>query len=383
MIFEFKFPDVGEGITEGVLVKWLVNEGDEVATDAPIAEVETDKAVVELPSPRGGKILSLKVKAGDQITVGQVIVEIDANEDENSDTKNEDSVGVVGDLSGDVMVLDESPEGFINEPVQTPMETIQPKVSEPTPTASSGGGMKKIRKYDMWGTVNHIPYQGIRKSIGDHMAKSFYTAPHVTHTDIMDATNLVAFRTAEKEKGNKLSYMAFIMKAVGRALKEFPNLNASIDEDKTYLIQKNYWSMAFAVDTEHGLMAPVVKRVNQKTPMEISKEITELAQKATERSLDPMDMKGSTFTISNVGSIGGLFFTPIINHPEVAILGVGKMIEMPLVKDGEIKASQVIPFSLSFDHRAADGADAARFLNRVMELLQSPADLMNAEDAIA
>ena len=385
MAFEFKFPDVGEGITEGVLVKWLVKEGDEVRADDPLAEVETDKAVVELPSPHGGKILSLKVKDGDAITVGQVIVEIETSGDDSPDTANEDSVGVVGDLSSDVTIIDEAPEpehlAAPEAPTPAPQAAPAAPMAQVAPSPAAPA-MKKKRKYDMWGMIDHVPYQGIRKTIGDHMSKSKYTAPHVTHTDELDATALKTLREEQKAQGIKVSYMALIMKAVARALKEFPHLNASLDHENNDLIVKNYWSMAFAVDTEHGLMAPVVKRVNQKTAAEITEEITALAKKAMDRALDPMDMKGGTFTISNVGSIGGLYFTPIINHPDVAILGMGRLHDAVRVRSGQITSVPVIPLSLSFDHRVVDGAYAARFTNKVLELLQKPAELLTAEDAI-
>ncbi|MBU0981721.1 2-oxo acid dehydrogenase subunit E2, partial [Patescibacteria group bacterium] len=255
-----------------------------------------------------------------------------------------------------------------------PAPAAQPAAPAPT--------MKKVRKYDMWGTIDHVPYQGARKAVGDLMSKSKQTAPHVTHTDMLDASALKSLRQAEKEKGNTVSYVALVMKAVARALKEHRYLNATLDDENKDIILKNYWSIAFAVDTPNGLYAPVVKRVNQKTAAEVTAEITALAQKALDRSLDPMDMKGSTFTITNVGSVGGLFFTPIINYPEVAILGMGRLHDAPIAKEGQVTVAPLIPLSLSFDHRVIDGAEGARFTAKVMELLQDPASLMEAEDKV-
>lgn len=363
-MFQFKFPDVGEGITEGVLVKWLVKEGDTVKADQSLAEVETDKAVVELPSPRTGKITKLAVAEGAEITVGQVIVEIETSEGPQLDTANEDSVGVVGDLSHDVTLIEDSLE---HEHEATPA---------PAPTAAPA--MRKIRKYDMWGMLEHVPFKGMRKAIAKAMTESESTNVHVTHTEMANVQALFEHREANKgaaaKDGIKLTYLAYLMKAVTKALEAHPYLNSSLEGE--HIVLKKYYSIGFAVDTEEGLMVPVLKRVNQKTCLQVADEIVKLAEKAKTRDIDPMDMNGGSFTITSLGSIGGLFFTPIIRPPEAAILGLGRMHDAPVALDGEVKIQKLLPLSLSYDHRIVDGAQAARFLNTVIEHLQNPATLM-------
>jgi pyruvate dehydrogenase E2 component (dihydrolipoamide acetyltransferase) len=221
-----------------------------------------------------------------------------------------------------------------------------------------------------------VPLKGIRKAIAKAMVKSKYTAPHVTVFDEVDVTELVAMRKEAKplaeERGLKLTYLPFIVKAVVAGLKKFPELNASIDDEKQEIIYKKYYNIGIATSTEEGLLVPVVKAADRKSIFEIAGEISELAKKARDRKATADELKGSTFSITNIGSAGGMFFTPVINYPEVAILGVGRISEKPVVKNGEIVVGQVLSLSLSFDHRLIDGEPAQRFVNYVKQLLENP-----------
>ncbi|WP_029099073.1 dihydrolipoamide acetyltransferase family protein [Brevibacillus thermoruber] len=221
-----------------------------------------------------------------------------------------------------------------------------------------------------------VPLKGIRKAIAKAMVKSAYTAPHVTIFDEVDVTDLVAMRKEAKplaeERGVKLTYLPFIVKSVVAGLKKFPELNASIDDEKQEIVYKKYYNIGIATSTDDGLVVPVVKAADRKSIFEIAGEIGELAKKARERKATADELKGSTFSITNIGSAGGMFFTPIINYPEVAILGVGRISEKPVVKNGEIVVGQVLSLSLSFDHRLIDGEPAQRFVNYVKQLLENP-----------
>ncbi len=234
-----------------------------------------------------------------------------------------------------------------------------------------------VRKYDFYGYIEHEPFKGIRKTTAKHMVESLYTATHVTTMDEADVTELVAIRENEKEKfakqGLHLTYMPFIIKAVVHALRDHPLLNAQLDGENEDIILKKYYNIGIAVDIEDGLIVPVIKGADQKSIRDLAKELQELSVKARERRLDLGDMKGGTFTITNVGVVGGIFATPIINYPEVAIIAIGKIQEKPVVRNGQIVIRKMIPLSLTFDHRVVDGAEASRFLLTVMEHLQDPA----------
>ncbi|GAA4701691.1 2-oxo acid dehydrogenase subunit E2 [Brevibacillus fulvus] len=225
-----------------------------------------------------------------------------------------------------------------------------------------------------------VPLKGIRKAIAKAMVKSAYTAPHVTLFDEVDATGLVALRKEGKplaeERGLKLTYLPFIVKAVVAGLKKFPELNASVDDEKQEVIYKKYYNIGIATSTEEGLLVPVVKGADRKSIFDISGEIAQLAAKARDRKATADELKGSTFSITNIGSAGGMFFTPIINYPEVAILGVGRIQEKPVVKNGEIVVAPVLSLSLSIDHRVIDGDPAQRFMNYVKQLLENPTLLL-------
>jgi pyruvate dehydrogenase E2 component (dihydrolipoamide acetyltransferase) len=234
----------------------------------------------------------------------------------------------------------------------------------------------KVKKYDLYGYVDRIPLRGVRRSIAKAMVKSKYTAPHVTTMDEADVTELWKIREKEKKaaekKGIKLTILPFIIKAVIAGLKEHPYLNATLDDENEEIIVKKYFNIGMATDTPEGLMVPVVKNAGDKSILHLAEELTQLAEKARNRSIDLADLKGGTFTITNYGALGGIYGTPIINHPEVAILGVGKIKDMPVVRDGKIEVRKILHLALSFDHRVVDGGEAARFLNTVIARLEDP-----------
>lgn len=398
---EFKFPDVGEGITEGEIVKWFVKEGDEVKEHQALGEIETDKAIVEMPSPYSGIVLKIAIKEGDTVKVGDTLVVIGEKGEKLAEVKEAVKKEPEVKPAGVVGYLEEAPEEetkpAVQEVLATPAVrklTKELNIDLSTIKGSGPGGriteedvkkataekgepeLKVMRKYDMWGYLDRIPLKGIRKIISEHMKKSAFTAPHVTHFDEVDTTKLAETREEMKSeaemKGIKLTYLPFVIKAVVAALKQYPRLNASLDEENETIIIKKYYNIGIAVDTESGLMVPVIKGVDQKHIYDLAKEASELAEKCRNRTIDLMDLKGGSFTITNIGSIGGLYATPIINYPEVAILMTGKMYDKLVLEGDKIKSKKFMPLSLSFDHRVVDGADAARFVNVIKQYLEDP-----------
>jgi pyruvate dehydrogenase E2 component (dihydrolipoamide acetyltransferase) len=411
MAFEFKFPDIGEGLTEGEIVRWLVKEGDEVKEGQPLVEVETDKALAEIPSPKTGVILKILAKEKEIVKVGQVIVVFgEKGEALAVPPPKPKSVGVVGEL-------EEAPEEVPSlvvkaEPVKaalvsehalaTPAVRAVAKELGVDINKVQGTGpecrvlekdvrrfgeskekpaepekrIAKVKKYDLYGYVERIPLRGVRRSIAKAMVRSKYTAPHVTAMDEADVTALWKIREKEKKaaekKGIKLTILPFIIKAVIAGLSEHPYLNASLDDENEEIILKKYFNIGVATDTPEGLMVPVVKNAKDKSILQIADELTKLVEKARNRTIDLADLKGGTFTISNYGALGGIYATPIINYPEVAILGVGKIKDTPVVRNGKLVVRKILSLALSFDHRVVDGGEGARFLNTVIARLEDP-----------
>jgi pyruvate dehydrogenase E2 component (dihydrolipoamide acetyltransferase) len=386
MAYDFNFPDVGEGIHEGKIVKWLIKEGDTVKSDQALAEVETDKAVVEIPTPRAGKIVRLYHKEGETIKVGDVLASIEETGTTAQESapaaavvgKLETSTGTILkapslELSGAVFASGAVP-ALPEKPAPAPAQTPAP-AEKTAPSQSSA--LKISKKYDLFGYVDRVKYDGVRKAVGDHMVKSVFTIPHVTHTDLADATKLFKIREREKKaaekKGIKLTFLPFIIKAVIAGLKEHPYLNATLDESAGEIIVKKYFNIGIAVDTQAGLMVPVIKGADKKSILDIAKEIADLAEKARGRKLNAMDMKGGTFTITNIGSAGGGWFaTPVINYPQSAILATGMIQDMAVPRKGKVAIRKILPLSLAFDHRVCDGAEAARFVNTLKAHLEDP-----------
>ncbi|VXB62305.1 pyruvate dehydrogenase (dihydrolipoamide acetyltransferase E2 subunit) [Bacillus sp. 349Y] len=426
MAFEFKLPDIGEGIHEGEIVKWFVKAGDTVEEDDVLCEVQNDKAVVEIPSPVAGTVEEVLVEEGTVAVVGDTLIRFDApgyedlqfkgsdsdsdkKEDPKADAKTEAQVqgtaeegqevskeevdpnkrviampsvrkyarenGVeIREVSGsgkNGRVLKEDIDAFANggsAPQATEAKSEAPAKEEkaPAPVKAPEGEYPETRE----------KMSGMRKAIAKAMVNSKHTAPHVTLMDEIDVTKLWAhrkkFKEVAAEKGVKLTFLPYIVKALTSALREYPALNTSIDDATSEIVQKHYYNIGIAADTDKGLLVPVVKNADRKSMFNISNEINELAGKARDGKLAGDEMKGASCTITNIGSAGGQWFTPVINHPEVAILGVGRIAEKPVVKNGEIVAAPVLALSLSFDHRMIDGATAQHALNHIKRLLNDP-----------
>jgi len=399
MAREFRFPDLGEGVTEGEIKKWLVKEGDLVRKDQSIAEVETDKAIVEMPSPYSGRMGRLSFPEGGIVKVGEVLATIEEiGEGEGAEVG---SVSVVGELPvGDEMVVSSRPEGRAPAGVQaTPAvrklaRDLGVDISTVKGTGPEGRVMEndvrgaaavteeppapKVQpKFDLYGWVERRPLRGVRRAVAKHMMEAQSRAALVTTQDTADVTELVVLREKVKDhvlqsKGVKLTYLPFIMKAVIAALQRNPVLNSSMDEETGEIVIKKYYNLGVAVATEEGLMVPVVKAADQKNIVALAAELKALSDAAQGRKIDLADLKGGTFSITNYGVFGGTFATPIPNHPEAAILGTGRIYDAPLVLDGEVRPRKVLDLSLTFDHRIMDGAEAARFLTDLRRFLESP-----------
>ena len=407
MTFDFKLPDIGEGITEGEILKWMAKEGDQVKEDQPLVEVMTDKVNVQIPSPRSGKVVKLFVKEGDMAKVGDTIMTIDdgtgtqspsATSPQPSQVHQEQqqtpattlpqqpaSAGVLAtpatrrlarEMGVDIASVHGSgPQGRItDEDVRKSASGAAPHtmtVQEPryAPADSMQGAREEV-----------VPLRGIRKTISERMLKSLQTSAQVTHVDEADMSELVqlreAFKGSAEKRGVRLTFLPFIIKALVPALKEFPYVNSSLDEQGGNIILKKYYNIGIATDTEQGLVVPVIRDVDRKDIFELAGEIERLADKARKGQLVLDDVRGSTFTITNVGAIGGIFATPIVNLPEVAILGLHRITKRPVVRDGKVEIRDMTYLSLSFDHRVVDGAYAARFTTRVIETLQDTKKLL-------
>ncbi|MDO8428917.1 MAG: dihydrolipoamide acetyltransferase family protein [Candidatus Diapherotrites archaeon] len=417
MVYEFKFPDVGEGIHEGTLLKWMVQEGDSIKEDQPLAEVETDKAVVEIPSPKTGTILKLHAKAGEIITVGNVIVTFGETGEKVPTTPAQSQVHVQSQpikQTAPMPVQQAQSTVSIGRILATPatrklarelnvnLENIQgtgpggritdedvanaanekpvTKTSVPTSTTMTAHTQParemKAVAIKTEGTVERIPFKGVRKAVADHMIQSVYTAPQVTHLDECDVTDLVILRERQKadaeKRGVKLTFLPFIIKSLVASLKDHTFLNASVDDTTKEIVLKKYYNIGIAVDTAEGLMVFVLKDADKKSILQLAKEIQEKATLARERKLKPEDMHGGTFTITNIGSAGGIMATPVLNYPEVGILGIYKIVDRAVVRNSEIVVRKMMNLTVTFDHRIIDGAEAARFLNDVIKYLQDP-----------
>lgn len=399
MAREFRFPDLGEGVTEGEIKKWLVKEGDLVRKDQSIAEVETDKAIVEMPSPYSGRMGKLSFPVGGIVKVGEVLATIE--EGGQGEEAEAGSVSVVGELPvSDEVVVSSRPEGRAPAAVQaTPAvrklardlgvdittvkgtgpegRVVENDVRGAVAVTEEPPAPKVQPKFDLYGWVERRPLRGVRRAVAKHMMEAQSRAALVTTQDTADVTELVALRERVKDhvlqsKGVKLTYLPFIMKAVIAALQRNPVLNSSMDEETGEIVIKKYYNLGVAVATEEGLMVPVVKAADQKDIVALAAELKTLSDAAHERKVDLADLKGGTFSITNYGVFGGTFATPIPNHPEAAILGTGRIYDAPLVLDGEVRPRKVLDLSLTFDHRIMDGAEAARFLTDLRRFLESP-----------
>src|SRR5437773_1452791 len=339
----FVLPDLGEGLTEAEIVKVLVQEGDLVQEDAPLLEVETDKATVEIPSPLTGRVTQIHVQPGQTVKVGAVLVTFDE-------------------------------EGG-RSPLPAP---AAPAVAKPL--APVGVTPPALPKFEQWGPVERQPLSHLRRTIAERMTLSATLVPHVTHFDRADITELDAIirRNVEpaRQRGVTLTLTSFLLKAAALALREHPQFNASLDPAAGELILKRYCHLGVAVATDRGLIVPVIRDVDKKPLIELQGELAALAQRVRDGKATLEDLRGGTFTVTNIGALGGTGAVPIINYPEVAILGAARAREEPVVLDGRIVPRVLLPLSLTFDHRVADGADGARLAAAIVRRLERPAQLL-------
>ncbi len=431
MAIEFKLPELGENITSGRVASVLVKEGDHVTAEQPLVELETDKAVIEVPSPADGVIKKILIKDGDDVAIGQAMFVIE----EQATTAKEEPLPAPPAVEEEPEEKPETPPAV--EPpepqVEPEAEVIHP-VPQPKPVERTGGELapaapsvrrfareigidinqvpgtgpggrisiedvkaysKLLNKqralqaglvgggqaealpdFERWGSVERKPMNKIRETTARHLSYAWSTIPHVTQFDKADITDLENLRKKYAKRveaaGGKLTVTAILLKVAARALKVFPQFNASIDMVKNEIVFKKYYNIGVAVDTDRGLLVPVIKNVDQKSITELSVELSELSQRARERKLTLEEMQGGNFSISNLGGIGGTGFTPVVNSPEVAILGVARARMEPVFQDGAFVPRLMLPLSLSYDHRLIDGADAARFLRWICEALEQP-----------
>ncbi len=390
MVFEFRLPDIGEGIVEATIVDWLVTEGDSVKNDQIIVKIETDKAVADLPSPIAGTILKINFLKSALVNVGATLCLIGEKGEKIEIKKNETIIEKIFEKS----VISEK---VLASPVVR-KSAIERGIDLSSIKSSGDGGRILLtdldisanvkvdvqksanfvsqKKYDLFGYVERVPFKGVRKIIAQNMIKSLQQTAPVTSMDDIDVTKLWALRQREKEhfalEGIKLTFMPFVIKAVISALQKHPILNSSLEGDE--IIIKKYFNIGVAVQTDVGLMVPVVKIAEKKSVSEIAKEITNLAEKCRDRTIDIMDLKGSTFTITNYGSIGGNYGTPIINLGEAGILGLGSIFDKVVLDEEseKVRNVKILPVSLTFDHQIIDGAQAVDFLKTLKNLLEEP-----------
>ncbi len=424
-MFEFRLPDIGEGVVEGEVVKWLVAPGDPVREDQPMVEVMTDKATVEIPSPRAGTIKEIRAEAGKLCKVGAVMVVIDeagggarpvekqpatAKEERQFESKLPAEAHKTG-ANGNAHAPQTAQTAHSNREggkvLATPatrklardlgvdLSSVRAsgdngRVTSDDVRAAAGGAVQHagtlqsvppVKAYAPIATQKEmgderIPFRGVRKKIAENMHRSRQTAAHFTYVEECDMTELVALRKRARaraeERGLKLSFLPFIVKAVCAGLKKFPIVNATLDEATQEIVLRKRYHVGVAAATDAGLIVPVLRDADQRSLFDLAKSLDELSEKARTGKASRDDITGSTFTISSLGTLGGVLATPIINHPEVAILGVHKIKPAAVVRDGQIVIREMMNLSISLDHRIVDGYEGAQFLQHVIALLEDP-----------
>lgn len=424
-VFQFKLPDIGEGIAEGEIVKWFVKAGDTIQEDDTLLEVQNDKSVEEIPSPVTGTVTKIVVAEGTVANVGDVLVEINAP-GHNSATGTSSvptapatdstpvatsQVVVAADSNKRVLAMPSvrqyarekdvditlvTPTGKGNRVTKNDIDafsgngnvavaqaSVVTATAEVTPVASPAvtNTVEKKAPQAFTSTQGELETREAmtptRKAIAKAMVNSKHTAPHVTLHDEVEVSKLwdhrKKFKDVAAENGTKLTFLPYVVKALTSTVKKYPVLNASIDDAKQELVYKHYYNIGIATDTDHGLYVPNIKNANMKSMFQIADEINEKAALAHDGKLSAQDMREGSITISNIGSVGGGWFTPVINYPEVAILGVGTIAQQPVVNaEGEIVVGRVMKLSLSFDHRIVDGATAQKAMNNIKRLLADP-----------
>jgi len=399
MPIELKLPDVGEGIAEGEVVRWLVAEGAQVKEDDPLVEVLTDKANVEIPSPVTGKMVKILAAPGQIVKVGGLLALIEPAVGQavaahhvtaSSDRATSSPRGATEPGQGSPLKCAGAPGGdVLATPVVRKLAKDLGVALRAVPGTGPGGRITEEDVRRAAGTKlptgisaecaseERVPFKGRRRMIARKMVAAKTRVPHALLVDEADVSGILAERTRIRETGERegvrITILPFIMKAVAGALRRHPALNASLDEEREEIVLKKKVDVGMAVDAEDGLVVPVVRNADAKSVIELAREIERLTAAAREGTLAPGDLAGGTFTISSVGSIGGLFSYPIINVPEAAILAAHKIVTRPVVRDGEIVPREMMYLSLSFDHRIVDGGEATRFLNEVVRRIEASA----------
>ena len=422
MKYIFNFPDIGEGLEEGTILEWYVKAGQPIKAGQALVNMETDKVVTDIPSPKTGIITATFGQVGETIRVGSPLVEIEVEGAVDEKTTVavteapkteaiEEGAAVVGtmELAGNNAALPASDEGsaksasedaFAPKALATPLARAMAReykidINKVTGTGPSG----RVTKEDIQNSqspdksvekvettevnlqspddlTTYEPLTQIRKAIAKNMLNSKQNTAHMTLFEEVEISDLIEIRQKFKQKfadkNIKLTYLPFIVKATVSALKQYAQLNAQMDLENNRMVYKNRYNIAIAIDTSEGLVVPVIKDADKLSIMQIAQKIAQLSDKARDRKLSLDDLKDGTFTITNFGSIGGIFATPVINYPQAGILGIGRIVKKPIVKGDQIQIGNVLPLSLSVDHRIVDGGDASRFMNRIMDYLSDP-----------
>ncbi len=442
-VAEFKLPELGENINQGDLVRLMISSGAQVSEGQPIMELETDKAVVEVPSSLTGIVKDVLVNQGEKIKVGQVVFTLEAGATSHPHAQKPSRMDESHEHERSTFQAAVKSEGRTEEQVLPPDQPRSAPVATfsmpldldraagidhrgPVPAAPhvrrlarelgvdvhsvtgtgpggriseddiklytklllasavSGTGTAQathlrqptLPDFSKWGKIERVSMRGVRRKTAEHMWEAWSSIPHVTQSDKADITELEQLRTRfgpkAQEAGGKMTVTAIALKVCASALKIFPQFNASIDMEKEEIVYKQFINIGVAVDTDRGLLVPVIRDVDKKNIVELAAELTQLSRKARDKKLTPADMEGGTFTITNLGGIGGTGFSPIVNYPEVAILGLSRSSMEPVWMNGKFEPRQVLPLSLSYDHRLIDGADAARFLRWIAEAFEQP-----------
>ncbi|MDZ4661325.1 MAG: dihydrolipoamide acetyltransferase family protein [Pseudomonadota bacterium] len=415
-------PDIGEGVTEGEVVKWLVKPGDMVKEDQPVVEIMTDKATVEVPSPFTGSVKEFRCKEGDIVPIGKPLMVIELGSDSKTaapltaaprapaPAPSPTQVMVAPNImaaasSGGLEVYPPVAESSVLATPATRRLAREMKIDVNKLTGTGNGG--RVTREDVLKSLNatfsapaavskgitapayvtsgkgaeeRVPFRGIRRKIAESLQMAKHIIPHFTLMDEANVTQLVEMRTQLKpladKQGIKITYLPFVIKALIATIREYPMFSASIDDQSSEIVYKKYFNIGFAADTPNGLLVPVIKDADKKTIYQISREIVELATKARDGKLALEDMRGATITITNIGSVGGTYATPIINHPEVAILGMYKITDKPVIIGSDWHPAKFMNFTITADHRLIDGAVAANFLKAFLNRIENPSLLM-------
>ncbi len=424
MANEIQLPALKDGVDAVEVNSIKVAVGDEVAADQTVMEVQADKAALEVTAPMAGRVVEIRVKEGQEIKVGQVYLVLDGangsappkmpqpaapaekpKEPDRAEAKAAPPApekapaplkALIAAPTGNGKIIPAGPAtrqlarelgidlaqvngtGRNGRVTEEDVKSFVRQLAAGAPVGSTGGGLATpaLPKFEDFGPVERQTLSGIRKIIARNMSVAWNLIPHVTQHDLADITDLEAFRKEQSAKGTKLTVTAFVLKASSIALKKFPAFNSSLDTANNQLIAKRYYHLGVAVDTPNGLVVPVLRDVDHKSVLDLAAELAAVAGRARDGKLDPSEMKGGTFTITNLGGIGGTAFTPIVNWPEVAILGLSRGRQEATFRDGQVVPRLMLPLSLSYDHRVIDGAAAARFTRFLAELLENPLQMV-------